>query len=101
MSGRLIFLSSSLQSIQYELLGANAHLNGGLWQVLTPSFSGEEMKTSKAEFVVFKKSLNQTYDLVYFEAVTQNKRAHGIKNCEWAFRDGSEIIIYTNGENDK
>jgi len=73
------FSDSSLEPIQYKLLGANAHLNGGLWQALTNSFSQEEMQTLKNEFVIFKKSLNQTYKLVYHEAVADNRRVNDLE----------------------
>ena len=69
------FVDSSLQPVQYKLLGTNAHLNGGLWQALAHSFTQEEMNGLKKEFVIFKKSLNQTYKLVYNEAIESNRKA--------------------------
>jgi Family of unknown function (DUF5995) len=75
---RCYFSNRGLQPIQYKLLGANAHLNGGLWQALTQSFSQTEMTGLKAEFRIFKSSLNQTYRLVYDEGVSQNKRIRNL-----------------------
>jgi hypothetical protein len=69
------FADTGLQPIQYKLLGTNAHLNGGLWQALTHSFTQEEMQRLKKEFVIFKKSLNHTYVIVYKEAIVDNKKA--------------------------
>jgi len=73
------FSDTLLQPIQYKLLGTNAHLNGGLWQALTHSFSGEEMNQLRSEFVIFKRSLNQTYKLVYREAVQTNQKVNGLR----------------------
>lgn len=73
------FSYPGLQPFQYKLLGANAHLNGGLWQALTNSFSQEEMKALRNEFVIFKKSLNQTYKGVYREAAASNKKVHALE----------------------
>lgn len=59
------FSDSALQPIQYLLLGANAHLNGGLWNALVKSFTAQEMKHLQPEFHIFKRSLNKTYKQVY------------------------------------
>lgn len=77
---RAYFSEPALQPIQYKLLGTNAHLNGGLWQALTHSFTKDEMQQLKSEFVIFKKSLNLTYTLVYHEAVDENKKIRSLVN---------------------
>ncbi len=61
------FSDSTLQPIHYFLLGANAHLNGGLWTAVVKSFNADEWKELKEEYHIFKKTLNQTYKLVYKE----------------------------------
>lgn len=72
------FADSSLQPIQYLLLGTNAHLNGGLWNALVRSFSAEEMKQLKPEFKIFRRSLNKTYRMVYMEG-RSNKKLENIR----------------------
>jgi hypothetical protein len=70
---RAYFSDSSLQPIQYKLLAANAHLNGGLFRALVQSYTQEEMNELKNEFDIFKKSLNTTYKLLYREAAAENR----------------------------
>ena len=67
------FSDSTLKPIQYLLLGANAHLNGGLWNALVNSFTAEEMKQLQPEFHIFKKTLNKTYHVVYQEGTEHPK----------------------------
>lgn len=81
------FSNQSLQPIQYKLLGTNAHLNGALWQALTNTFSMEEMGQLKKEFVIFKKSLNHIYKLVYAEAVTSNQKLKNLATVSLGFSE--------------
>lgn len=67
------FADTSLQEIQYFLLGANAHLNGGLWKAIVTSFTDDEMGQLKREFHYFKKSLNNTYSYVYSVALKDKR----------------------------
>lgn len=61
------FKDSTLETIQYFLLGANAHLNGGLWNAVVKSFNAQEWAQLKEEYHIFKKTLNKTYRFVYKE----------------------------------
>ena len=72
---RKYFSDSSLQTIQYYLLGANAHLNGGLSAAIAGSYTPEEWKMIKKKYYLFNICLNKTYKYVYEKAVTENKRA--------------------------
>lgn len=67
------FSDSTLEPVQYILLGTNAHLNGRLWDALAKSFTLEQMQTLKGEFIIFKKSLNKTYRKVYKMALNETK----------------------------
>lgn len=73
------FADTSLQPVQYALLGANAHLNGGLWQALCKSFTQDEMESLKEQFYVFNRSLNKAYATVYKQAIRENKRVRDLR----------------------
>ena len=72
-SWKAYFSDSDLQPIQYKLLGVNAHVNSDLWQVFTTSFSKEELRNFKGQFLLYKAPLNKVYKQVYREAVRSNK----------------------------
>ena len=57
------------------MLGTNAHLNGGLAEAIANSYTPEEWKQLKKRYVLFNKCLNKTYDWVYKETLTADKRA--------------------------
>ena len=69
------FIDTTLQPIQYKLLGANAHLNGGLAEAIAHSYTPEEWKLVKKNYYIFNVCLNQTYKNIYKEAIKTNKRA--------------------------
>ncbi len=68
------FSQNDLQPIQYKLLGANAHLNGGLWQALTSAFTKQEMDQLHKQFLIFNHTLNKIYRQVYKEGEQHNKK---------------------------
>ncbi len=72
---RTYFADSSLLFFQYYLLGANAHLNGGLAEAIAGSYTQTEWLFLKKKYVLFNKCLNQTFKKVYKETVTNSNRA--------------------------
>lgn len=62
---RSYFKDSTLDPEQYNLLGTNAHLNGGLAQAIANSYTPGEWKQLKISYGLFNKCLNQTYRRVY------------------------------------
>jgi len=72
---RAYFADTSLQFFQYYLLGANAHLNGGLAEAIAGSYTPSEWIQLKKKYVLFNKCLNQTFKKVYKETVANSKRA--------------------------
>ena len=68
------FKDTSLQKGQYYLLGANAHLNGQLAEAIAHSYSAEEWPSIKKKYYLFNSCLNETYQLVYKEALTGSRR---------------------------
>jgi hypothetical protein len=74
------FTDSTLHPAQYYLLGANAHLNGGLAEAIAGSYTPEEWKLLKSKYLIFNKCLNKTYLLVYQKTITESKKA---KLLDW------------------
>jgi len=72
---RAYFADTSLGSAQYKLLGANAHLNGGLAEAIADSYSPQEWTRVKQKYYLFNSCLNQTYRLVHRETIATSKRA--------------------------
>jgi len=72
---RANFADTTLQAVQYKLLGANAHLNGGLAEAIAGSYTPGEWSRLKKKYVLFNSCLNKTFRLVYEETVNTNKRA--------------------------
>jgi hypothetical protein len=68
------FADTTLDILQYKLLGANAHLNGELWQALTYSFTAEEMKRFRPQFGIFRKTMNKLYTPIYREGYKENDK---------------------------
>src|SRR5688500_6198435 len=50
---RKYFENNDLNPEQYNLLGTNAHLNGGLAEAIAKSYTPEEWKKLKSEYVLF------------------------------------------------
>jgi hypothetical protein len=72
---RAYFRDSSLSMVQYYLLGANAHLNGGLAEAIAGSYTPEQWKILKKEYVLFNSCLNETLRHVYNETISASGRA--------------------------
>ena len=76
---RSYFADTTLSAEQYNLIGTNAHLNGGLAEAISQSYTPADWQWLKAKYVLFNKCLNQTYEWVYretTEAHTEAKRIH-------------------------
>jgi hypothetical protein len=69
------FSDSTLQPTQYHLLGANAHLNGGLAEAILNSYTDQEWEFIKPRYRLFNSCLNETLANVYEGSVHDNKRA--------------------------
>jgi hypothetical protein len=72
---RAYFADTTLEGFQYDLLGANAHLNGGLAEAIAGSYTPAEWGWIKKKYGLFNSCLNKTYRLVYQETVSRNEKA--------------------------
>jgi hypothetical protein len=78
LAWRAYFADSTLTAEQYNLLGTNAHLNGGLAEAIANSYTPEEWKLLKKKYVLFNKCLNETYGWVYEETIEAETRAKAL-----------------------
>jgi len=70
------FNAKGLSELQLKLMGANAHINGDIWQVMTNNFSLEEIKTLKPYYKNYNRSISKVFDALYQSAIESNKRLH-------------------------
>jgi hypothetical protein len=75
---RQYFSNTGLSRSQYYLLGANAHLNGGLAEAIAGSYSPAEWKRLKKEYGLFNSCLNETLSKVYAETLVESGRARSL-----------------------
>lgn len=59
------YQSNSLNSLQYQFLGMNAHINGDLHLALIQQFGYDSIKAHKKDLMSFQTVLNQIVDSVY------------------------------------
>ncbi|MEI2737471.1 MAG: DUF5995 family protein [Chitinophagaceae bacterium] len=62
------YTDTSLTQVQYFLLGANAHINGDIWQALTSEFSLQELNQYKRFYYRYNKKLKEEILSIYDEA---------------------------------
>lgn len=55
----------SLNSLQYQFLGMNAHINGDLHLALVQQFGYDSIKAHKKDLMAFQKVLNTIVDSIY------------------------------------
>jgi hypothetical protein len=75
---RAYFNDSTLSGVQYNLLGTNAHLNGGLSEAIAGSYTPAQWKNLKKKYVLFNKCLNTTFRRVYGESMAGSKPAKAL-----------------------
>ena len=63
------YTGTRLTPLQYFLLGANAHINGDIWQVLTSEFSLQELKEFKKPYYRYNKELKEELVSMYNNAL--------------------------------
>lgn len=92
---RAYFSDSTLQFFQYYLLGANAHLNGGLAEAIAGSYTQTEWMLLKKKYVLFNKCLNLTFKKVYTETITNSNRAKWLSILTFGFaKPAGQYYLY-------
>lgn len=77
------FSSTASQPLQYVLMGANGHINGDSWQVLTTVFSPGELQVLKPYYRSCTRALAVVFDSLYDDAVIRNRRIRAIHSLSW------------------
>jgi hypothetical protein len=77
------FSSKASQPLQYVLMGANGHINGDSWQVLTTVFSPGELQELKPYYRNCTRALAVVFDSLYDDAVIRNRRIRAIHSLSW------------------
>jgi len=72
------FNGNKLSSLQLKLTGANAHINGDIWQVLTSSFSLEEIKKIEPVYKIYNKTINKVFTDLFESAIRSDKRLRNL-----------------------
>jgi hypothetical protein len=81
LAWKTYYADTSLTSIQYYLIGANAHINGDMWQALTSEFLFQELKDNKKFYYRYNRKLNEELFEVYnsaFESASGVRLLHAI-----------------------
>jgi len=66
---KMYYADTGRTSLQYYLLGANAHINGDIWQVLTNEFSLDELKKYQKYYYRYYKKLTPVLLEIYSKAL--------------------------------
>jgi len=72
------FNGKELSALQLKLMGANAHINGDIWQAMTSSFSLEEIKMLKPFYKDYNKSIAKIFDDLFESAIEFDKRLRNL-----------------------
>ena len=72
------FTGRELSALQLKLMGANAHINGDIWQAMTSSFSLEEIKMLKPFYKEYNRSIAKIFDDLFEAAIESDKRLHNL-----------------------
>jgi aryl carrier-like protein len=64
--------------LQLKLMGANAHINGDIWQALTNNFSLEEIKQLKTFYKNYNRFIRKEFDELFKSAIRSDKRLHDL-----------------------
>jgi len=72
------FNGNKLSLLQLKLMGANAHINGDIWQALTSSFSLEEIKKLEPVYKRYSKTINKVFSDLFESAIRSDKRLRNL-----------------------
>lgn len=88
------YSDSSRTPLQYQLLGINAHINADLSAALISTFSQEELRDNRKEFLRFQQGLRVQFHHFYSENIgaTRLTRVLGVLPFDLARRWGSNMM---------
>ena len=108
------FNVNSLSSLQLKLMGANAHINGDIWQAMTSSFTLDEIQMIKPAYKNYSRSLNKVFNDLFQMGIKSNNRLYrlhiitiGLDKvygkmilCKWRNRQ-LKLAIFSNSDQDR
>jgi len=59
------YADTSLNELQYQFMGMNAHINGDMWLALKDKYCYDTLKTYQRSLLRFQKALNNFFDSIY------------------------------------
>lgn len=62
------FSDTGFSPLQYQLIGANAHINGDIWKAMVNEFTLQEIQVNKSHYFRYNAGLRLIYDDVYASA---------------------------------
>ena len=77
------FNGKDLSELQLKLMGANAHINGDIWQAMVSSFSLEEIKLLKPYYKRYNKSIATVFNDLYIVAIESDKRLRNLHSLSF------------------
>jgi hypothetical protein len=72
------YFNGNYSPLQLKLMGANAHINGDIWQVLTNSFSLFEIRELTPFYRSYSVSIRKVYDQLFDAAINSDKRLRNL-----------------------
>jgi hypothetical protein len=70
------YADTSLNELQYQFMGMNAHINGDMWLALKDKYSYDTLKKYRQSLLQFQKTLNVFFDSIYISS-------KGYKKIKW------------------
>jgi hypothetical protein len=68
------YFTGDYSPLQLKLIGANAHINGDIWQALTENFSIEEIRQVTPYYRKFNKYIRRSFDRLFQSGRMSDKR---------------------------
>ncbi|MEP6676103.1 MAG: DUF5995 family protein [Ferruginibacter sp.] len=75
-SWQYYYSDTSLNELQYQFIGMNAHINGDMWQALKDKYSYDTLRKYKRPLIKFQQALNIFFDSVYTTTGKYKKIKH-------------------------
>ena len=72
-SWQFYYADTTLNELQYQFIGMNAHINGDMWQALKDKYCYDTLKKYKNPLLKFQSALDKVFDSMYSTAGAYKK----------------------------
>lgn len=79
------YFNGNYSPLQLKLMGANAHINGDIWQALTGYFSLAELRKLKPYYKNYGSPIQMIFDELFSLAIRTDKRLHDLHSITFGF----------------